>query len=564
MPSPRWRDAAVLWRRAEQMGFDSAYTYDHLTWREYRDKAWFSAMPVIAAAAAITSTVRLGTLVASPNFRHPVTLAKETMTLDDISGGRFLLGYGAGGAGFDAGALGQEPWSRAERFARFAESLEQLDTLLSQPRTDRLDGAFYSARDARAIPGCLGSRPPLGVAAAGPRGLRLAALHGQAWITLGHPVWPDDLSEADRWEALSRQSAGLTDACLAAGRDPASIERIYVAPPNRERLFASVEAFDDVAGRLGELGFSEVVVHYPHPGSVFDVGSEEIFERVLGTVLARSAPPAVADPIAENLANWEDRVPIHVASADYGLARYAVDPERISRVVAFDRDALGDLTDLDVVHLQCHIGTDTVSLARLGGRVTGLDFSPAALAAARELADSAGVDVRFVESDVHAAPEALGRGRFDLVYTGVGALNWLPSINRWARVVAALLRPGGRLHLREGHPMLFTIDETRPGLEVRYPYFETPEPLTFDEPTTYTDGDGPIPNSRTHEWNHGLGEIVTALIGAGLVITRLEEHRELAWRALPRMERVERGYRMPAAERDLLPLMFTLQARKPS
>jgi 2-polyprenyl-3-methyl-5-hydroxy-6-metoxy-1,4-benzoquinol methylase len=161
---------------------------------------------------------------------------------------------------------------------------------------------------------------------------------------------------------------------------------------------------------------------------------------------------------ATNLECWEERADVHAASPDYDVDLLATDADLLSEVVRFDRPRLGVIEGLDVVHLQCHIGTDTISLAKLGASVTGLDFSPSALAQARDLAARAGLDVRFVESELYGAPAALGT-TYDLVYTGVGALNWLPDVAGWATVVAALLRPGGRLHLREGHPMLWSLED---------------------------------------------------------------------------------------------------------
>ena len=181
-----------------------------------------------------------------------------------------------------------------------------------------------------------------------------------------------------------------------------------------------------------------------------------------------------------NRANWDERVPAHVASPDYGVQRFLAEPDFISDVVRFDRALLGDVAGLRGAHLQCHIGTDTVSLARLGASMTGLDFSGPAVAAAKDLAAATGADARFVQADAYAAADVLGAGAFNLVYTGVGALCWLPDIRRWAGVVAALLRPGGRLFIRDGHPMLFTIEERDDDLlVVDYPYFEQPEPLVW-------------------------------------------------------------------------------------
>lgn len=243
----------------------------------------------------------------------------------------------------------------------------------------------------------------------------------------------------------------------------------------------------------------------------------------------------------------------------YGLAELAADPTRLSGVVGRDAPYLGDLSGLDVVHVQCHIGTDTISLARLGGRVTGVDFSPSALAAGLDLAAAAGVDIRFVESELYAIPDALG-AEFDLVYTGVGALNWLPDIAGWARVVAGLLRAGGRLYIRDAHPMLMTLDDERADdrLVVALPYFEG-APNRWDTPTTYVDK-LPIAETITYEWNHGLGEIVQAVIDAGLQVTAVREHAYCEWQALPALVEADGVWVLPEG-RDRLPLMFTLEAR---
>ncbi len=269
---------------------------------------------------------------------------------------------------------------------------------------------------------------------------------------------------------------------------------------------------------------------------------------------------------ATNLECWEERADVHAASPDYDVDLLATDPDLLSEVVRFDRPRLGAIEGLDVVHLQCHIGTDTVSLAKLGASVTGLDFSPSALAQARDLAARAGLDVRFVESELYRAPAALGT-TYDLVYTGVGALNWLPDIAGWAEVVAALLRPGGRLHLREGHPMLWSLEDPRPDglLSVVYPYFEVAQPSTFDEPGTYVATDHEFVHNRTYEWNHGLGQIVTALLDAGLSLTMLVEHDSVPWDALPgMMEHLAEGEFRLRDRPERLPHSYTLQAVKPT
>ncbi len=264
-----------------------------------------------------------------------------------------------------------------------------------------------------------------------------------------------------------------------------------------------------------------------------------------------------------NRANWDERAAAHAASPDYGFARFADDPAFLSDVVRFDRSRLGDVSDLDVVHLQCHIGTDSVSLARLGATVTGVDFSGESLAAARTLADAAGAAVTYVQSDVYEAPAALGGATFDLVYTGVGALCWLPDIRRWAQTVAALLRPGGRLFIREGHPVLWSLDYDRADglLVLAEPYFEQTQPQIYDEPGTYVSTDHVFTQTRTMEWNHGLGEIVTAVLDAGMAITGLAEHQTVPWDALPGRMSSPRGDEWQLTDRpERLPHTYTLQA----
>jgi SAM-dependent methyltransferase len=270
----------------------------------------------------------------------------------------------------------------------------------------------------------------------------------------------------------------------------------------------------------------------------------------------------MSDYRAINRANWDDRAQAHAASPTYPVARFVSDPEYLSEVVQFDVPRLGDIAGLRVAHLQCHIGTDTLSLARLGANVTGLDFSPRSLEQARSLAERAGPPVEYVESDIYQAVEALGGARFDLVYTGIGALCWLPDIRRWAQTVAALLRPGGRLFIREGHPVLWALDERDDDLMLlRYPYFEQVEPLVWEDGGTYADTDVTFTHNVTHEWNHGLGEIVTAVLDAGLTITGLVEHQSVPWEALRgKMTQVDLGEWQLSDRPERLPHSYTLQA----
>ncbi|MFC5909842.1 LLM class flavin-dependent oxidoreductase [Streptacidiphilus monticola] len=279
LPIHRWSEGQKIWQRAEELGFHAAYTYDHLSWRSFRDQPWFGAVPTLTAAATATERLRLGTLVTSPNFRHPVTLAKELMTLDDISQGRLTVGIGVGGVGFDATALGQEAWTPKQRADRFDEFLPLLDELLTQPVTTR-QGQFYSAVEARNIPGCVQQpRVPFYVAATGPRGLKLAAEYGQGWVTYGDPRGPADVPVDQAPAVVERQLGKLREACEQRGRDFGSVTKVLLQGSTAEQPLASLDAFVEWAGTYRDLGIDEVVVHWPVPDSVFenDLG---VFERI--------------------------------------------------------------------------------------------------------------------------------------------------------------------------------------------------------------------------------------------------------------------------------------------
>ncbi len=267
---------------------------------------------------------------------------------------------------------------------------------------------------------------------------------------------------------------------------------------------------------------------------------------------------------ADNRASWDDRVAVHVASPDYAVQRFVDDPAFLSDVVAVDAPLLGDVAGLRVAHLQCHIGTDSISLARLGARVSGLDFSAAAIDAARDLARRTGTDAELVVAGVGDAPAALGR-RFDVVYTSVGVISWLPDLDRWAAAVAGLLVPGGRLYVRDMHPALWPWEGVDGQPVLTYPYV-TPreEPVTTDEQATYVEGDvSSITHTRRHEWNHPLSEVVTAVAGAGLRIDRLAEHDGLDWPALPGVTREGLQWFLPEPLRGKVPATFSLWASAP-
>ncbi|MFQ6144830.1 LLM class flavin-dependent oxidoreductase [Streptomyces seoulensis] len=282
LPYLRWHEGGrSTWTRAEELGFHAGYTYDHLSWRTFRDGPWFGAVPTLTAAAAATGRMRLGTMVTSPNFRHPVTLAKELISLDDVSGGRITLGIGAGGTGFDATVLGQEPWSPRERADRLAEFVPLLDRLLTEDSVS-YEGEFYSAHEARNLPGCV-QRPrlPFAVAATGPRGLRLTARYGQAWVTTGDPSLFESGTPEQSVAALRGQIDKLGAACAELGRDVAEVDKILLTgfTPDRQRPLESVEAFVDFAGRHRDLGFTEIVLHWPIPDSDF-AADEKVFEKI--------------------------------------------------------------------------------------------------------------------------------------------------------------------------------------------------------------------------------------------------------------------------------------------
>ncbi|MER7940765.1 MULTISPECIES: LLM class flavin-dependent oxidoreductase [unclassified Streptomyces] len=289
LPIRRWNDGGrSLWVRAEELGFHAAYTYDHLSWRTFRDGPWFGAVPTLTAAAAATERLRLGTLVTSPNFRHPVTLAKDLITLDDVSDGRITLGIGAGGNGFDATTLrgsDEEPWTPRERADHFDEFVPLLDRLLREPSVTQ-EGRFYAAHEARNIPGCV-QRPrlPFAVAATGPRGLRLAARYGQAWVTTGDPKLYGTGTPEQSVAAVRGQISRLGAACKETGRDVSELDKILLTGFTPGRPLRSFDAFVDFAGTHFDLGFTEIVVHWPVPDSDFAMETE-LFERIATEALA--------------------------------------------------------------------------------------------------------------------------------------------------------------------------------------------------------------------------------------------------------------------------------------
>lgn len=270
----------------------------------------------------------------------------------------------------------------------------------------------------------------------------------------------------------------------------------------------------------------------------------------------------MTDPIEANRHLWNGWADLHVTSEYYDVEGFVADPA----ARPFDpivRGVVGEIAGKRALHLQCHFGMDTLRLAMMGASVTGVDFSHKAIAAARALADRAGVDATFVEAEVGALPESIPRGAFDVVFTSYGVLSWLPDLEPWAATIASRLAPGGVFCIIEIHPTLWMFDEERmePPLTMRYPYFGK-EPLRFDEHGSYAVPDGDF-DGESYSWPHDFEDIVGSLIGQGLVVESLREYPVIAWKHIPFMVRSEEGmWRFPPEMPDV-PLMFSLTARKP-
>jgi alkanesulfonate monooxygenase SsuD/methylene tetrahydromethanopterin reductase-like flavin-dependent oxidoreductase (luciferase family) len=267
-----------MWRRAEELGYDHLWTYDHLTWDPLAGTPWGATIPTLVAAAGVTSHVPLGTWVASPNFRHPVPFARELAALDDVSAGRAVLGIGAGGIGHDARVLGGEVLPAGDRAARLEEFVEVLDRVLTQDHVDHA-GRFYTAVDARTTIPCVQQpRLPFVIAANGPRMLRLAARYGQGWATTGST--PKGAGEAAWWEGVGVLAERFTGSVADAGREASSVSRMLSLDAAGPFSLTSAGYFQDAVGRAAELGFTDVVVHWPVPGAPVYDAPESVLDEV--------------------------------------------------------------------------------------------------------------------------------------------------------------------------------------------------------------------------------------------------------------------------------------------
>jgi alkanesulfonate monooxygenase SsuD/methylene tetrahydromethanopterin reductase-like flavin-dependent oxidoreductase (luciferase family) len=270
LPEQSWRLAAPRWRAAEEMGFDHGWTYDHLVWAGLPDSPWFAAVPTLAAAAGVTTTMGLGTFVSSPNYRHPYTFARDVLTLDDLSDGRFLCGLGTGGD-VDSRVLGEE-LSVRDRVSRFHEFVPLLDRLLREDDVEH-EGDWYALHRARTLPGPVRHRVPLLVAANGPRSLRLAATVGDGWITTGRGA--DDL---DVWfDGVADLARDYEEACAAAHREPG--RRVLMLDASPRFSLESAALHREMSGRAAGLGFTDVVTHWPRRDGPY-AGAESVLEEV--------------------------------------------------------------------------------------------------------------------------------------------------------------------------------------------------------------------------------------------------------------------------------------------
>ena len=278
LPEHRWAEAAPMWRAAEEMGFDHAWTYDHLVWAGLPDAPWFGTTPTLTAAAMVTGRVGLGTLVSSPNYRHQVTFMRDLLALDDISGGRLICGLGTGGD-LDSRILGDALTVR-QRVDRFHEFTELLDRLLREDHVEH-DGAFYRAADARTLPGPVQQpRIPFVIAANGPRSLRLAAAHGAGWVTTGGRA--ETLEEW--WSSVAELSLRLEDALADTGREAGAIDRYLLLDSSPVYSLDSAELFEEMVGRAEDLGFTDVITHWPRPEGVY-AGEVAVLEDVASRLL---------------------------------------------------------------------------------------------------------------------------------------------------------------------------------------------------------------------------------------------------------------------------------------
>jgi alkanesulfonate monooxygenase SsuD/methylene tetrahydromethanopterin reductase-like flavin-dependent oxidoreductase (luciferase family) len=279
LPQADWPAAARRWQRAEELGFDHAWTYDHLSWRSLADQRWHATIPTLTAAAMVTERIGLGLFVASPNFRHPVPFAKELGTIDDIAGGRLLLGLGSGGTGFDAFVLGQDELTPGQRHERFIEFADALDALLrfEPPGSGGVsfEGEWYTAKQARMVGSPAQSpRMPLLLAGNGPKTIRYAAERGDGWITTGGASGGTE----EWWAGVAELVRRFDDTYTASGRTD-EVTRMLSLDDESYYSLSTAEEYENAVGRAAALGFTDVVAHWPRQDGIY-AGDESVLEAV--------------------------------------------------------------------------------------------------------------------------------------------------------------------------------------------------------------------------------------------------------------------------------------------
>ena len=265
------------------------------------------------------------------------------------------------------------------------------------------------------------------------------------------------------------------------------------------------------------------------------------------------------DRMRVNSRDWNDAVAVHRASAFYDVAGFKTGAVKLN---ALERGEVGDVSGKSLLHLQCHFGMDTLSWARLGASVTGMDYSEQAIRAAGELAAECGLEGRFICCNLYDLPAHLD-GQFDIVYTSYGVLCWLPDLREWARIAASYVKPGGFFYIAEFHPFAYVFDDESDHLAYRYPYFQT-QPIRWELAGTYTGPEDKLDKHVDYEWTYRLGEVMTALIDAGLRLEFVHEHPFTVYPQLPFLEKTGPMRWGFPGDAQPIPLMFSLKAHKPA
>jgi 2-polyprenyl-3-methyl-5-hydroxy-6-metoxy-1,4-benzoquinol methylase len=256
---------------------------------------------------------------------------------------------------------------------------------------------------------------------------------------------------------------------------------------------------------------------------------------------------------------WNEVVAIHSASEFYDVAGFKAGENKLN---ALERTEVGDVSGKTLLHLQCHFGLDSLSWARLGARVTAMDYSEEAILTAQQLAAECGLDARFLCCNLYDLPQHL-EGQFDVVYTSYGVLCWMPDIREWARIAASYVKPGGTFYIAEFHPFAYVFNDEGTALEYRYPYFQEGS-TRWEFSETYTDMNAKLTNQEDYEWFYRMGDVITALIDAGLTIEFMHEHAFTVYRQFPFLEKTDKGvWRFPDGSKPI-PLMFSIRAHKPA